>query len=423
MMSRKPGLRFVTRIALSFITLLLILTGTEHLKAQAFTVSTEEIIKVYLDEDELVFNIPPRIKNGTTLVPFRALFEALGMEVDWEPQQRLVTGKNDAIHISLIIGEKKATVNGEVVPLLAASEIVDGNTLIPLRFVSEATGASVFWDPYYREITIITLEFMEKLNFTKEELEMFVEELLANRDIEQESVADASDPDPAPQTELKPIAPVDLNHLTGMYYGSRYDYAGYECGGVCWDFYTFLPNNLVFIGLPEAGGPETINCTEHDCLSYSIQNGELRINNDESLSIEISDNGFLMINDVKLDAVQTTPDDIVIEHDYVHMGYTGLIGITGAASSWTNYLSLYADGTYELSGFSLSSIGANSDISTHASSNDDIDQGRFVIEGNTITFTSSDGTIIKSLFFLHNTNPEGVHQHIQIGSKNFYIKD
>lgn len=269
---------------------------------------------------------------------------------------------------------------------------------------------------------------MRKYPSTPEQLEEAVNEYLATREQEEREKAEEKAKEQEKQEKeenskpSKPAKVVDLNHLDGMYYGFRSDIGGYECGGICWDFYTFLPNNQVFIGIPEKGGPETINCSTDECLDYTIKNGQLQLSNGESLSIQKSENGFLTIEDVMLDSVLPTPSELTLDDTYRYIGYTGLIGITGAASSWTYDLTLHADGSFELSGVTLGSVGANlpSGPTTHGSSSD-ADSGTYEISGNTITLTANDGTVTKELFFIHNTSTPGELDDIQIGDKNYYI--
>ncbi|MCR8659515.1 copper amine oxidase N-terminal domain-containing protein [Paenibacillus endoradicis] len=112
------------------------------------------IIKVYVDGEQLVFDIDPIQTEGTTLVQFTTVFKALGLQYSWDQKTKTVTGYNDDITLKLTIGNKTAIVNGEKVTLLVAPKVVNGNTLIPLRFVSEATGADVEWNKDTRTITI-----------------------------------------------------------------------------------------------------------------------------------------------------------------------------------------------------------------------------------------------------------------------------
>ena len=106
---------------------------------------------------------PPVIKNGRTLVPIRAIIEALGGTVGWDGTARkaTVTLGSAAVElwIELWIGKSAAKVNGvstlidpanaKVVP-----EIINGRTMLPVRFVSENLGCSVLWADATKTITI-----------------------------------------------------------------------------------------------------------------------------------------------------------------------------------------------------------------------------------------------------------------------------
>ncbi len=98
-------------------------------------------------------------KWGRTVVPIRAIVEASGGTIGWDPKERKVTiNFNDTV-INLWIDKPKAEVNGvmkwidpnnhDVKPI-----IVNGRTMLPLRFVAENLGCKVDWDPTTRTITI-----------------------------------------------------------------------------------------------------------------------------------------------------------------------------------------------------------------------------------------------------------------------------
>gem|GEM_PF-3563004 len=113
-------------------------------------------IKVYLNGNQLFFDVPPIIEDGRTLVPFRAIGEALGAKIAWEDQAQTITLDMSATKIELKIGDPVAHVNGESVNLDVPAEIVSGRTLVPLRFVGEYLGAGVQWDGEKRVIAIET---------------------------------------------------------------------------------------------------------------------------------------------------------------------------------------------------------------------------------------------------------------------------
>jgi len=102
---------------------------------------------------------PPIIVNDRTLVPLRAIAEAFNAQVNWNPDTKQVTVKIDDKTILLTIGNPKATVNGQtvyidpqnpqVVPIISNSR-----TMVPLRFIAETMGATVDWDPVFKNIRI-----------------------------------------------------------------------------------------------------------------------------------------------------------------------------------------------------------------------------------------------------------------------------
>lgn len=97
----------------------------------------------------------PRIVNGRTLVPIRFIAEAFGATVNWDPVFKLVVITLDKNQIYLQIGTNYASVNGKKVSLEAAPMISGGYTLVPIRFISESLGADVQWEPNTKTITIV----------------------------------------------------------------------------------------------------------------------------------------------------------------------------------------------------------------------------------------------------------------------------
>lgn len=111
-------------------------------------------IRVNLDGKNVRFDTEPVAKNGTTLVGFRAILEALGAEVSWEQETQTVTAKKDGTEIELQIGSPVAKVNGVEKTLLLAPEIINNSTMIPIRFASEELNKDVSWDGNANLITI-----------------------------------------------------------------------------------------------------------------------------------------------------------------------------------------------------------------------------------------------------------------------------
>jgi len=111
-------------------------------------------ISVQLDGRSLSFDVPPQIVGGRTLVPLRAIFEALGASVDWAAATQTVTATNGETVVVLTIGGTSPQVNGQVITIDQPGIVVEGRILVPLRFVAESFGVSVDWDTATRAVTI-----------------------------------------------------------------------------------------------------------------------------------------------------------------------------------------------------------------------------------------------------------------------------
>jgi len=98
----------------------------------------------------------PVVRDARVLVPLRGVFEQLGATVQWNPEQRLVTASQGSRNIRLNIGSTDAKINDRTMTMDVPAEIVNGSTLVPLRFLSEALGANVKWESTNRLVAIST---------------------------------------------------------------------------------------------------------------------------------------------------------------------------------------------------------------------------------------------------------------------------
>src|SRR5690554_5555481 len=96
-------------------------------------------IKVYFNDYYLEFPQPPVIREGVTLVPFRVLFEGMGMEVEWDHSRKTVVGEKEGLTIELLVDEPYGYINGVKTVLDQSAALVENHTMVPLRFVSEST--------------------------------------------------------------------------------------------------------------------------------------------------------------------------------------------------------------------------------------------------------------------------------------------
>lgn len=111
---------------------------------------------VILNGTSVFFDVPPTIEDGRTLVPLRAIFEAIGADVAWDNNTQTVTASKGGTEINLTIGGQ-AYKNGVLVTLDVPAKLIDGRTMVPLRFISEAFGGEVNWDAATQTIVITTV--------------------------------------------------------------------------------------------------------------------------------------------------------------------------------------------------------------------------------------------------------------------------
>ena len=112
-------------------------------------------ITVKVNYTVLTLDVPPMLENDRTLVPMRAIFEALGAEVSWYPESRAIVAVRGDTTVFMQVDDWYMSVNDEWIALDAPPRIVNDRTLIPLRAVAEALGAQVGWD---EEMQVVTVE-------------------------------------------------------------------------------------------------------------------------------------------------------------------------------------------------------------------------------------------------------------------------
>lgn len=133
-------------------------------------------ISILVDGEMLSFenDQEPVIEQGRTLVPFRAVFEAMGAEVNWDGDLQRCQASFNGKNVSTTIGDYSMYVydlladtdSAAMVELDVCSKIINGRTMVPLRALSEGLGLEVDWDNDTRIITISTKDKMQVGNYT-----------------------------------------------------------------------------------------------------------------------------------------------------------------------------------------------------------------------------------------------------------------
>ncbi len=115
--------------------------------------AAEPEIRLVLDGVLLEPDAAPRIVNDRVLVPVRVIGEALGAPVSWDGATRTVTVAAPR-PVVLTVGSAAATVGGERVTLDAPAQVFADRTFVPLRFIAQALGFKVGWEPDTRTVRL-----------------------------------------------------------------------------------------------------------------------------------------------------------------------------------------------------------------------------------------------------------------------------
>ncbi len=102
-------------------------------------------ITVTLNGEAIEFDVPPQIIESRTMVPLRAIFEALGAEVDWDDATKTAIGVKGDITVKITINDNILYKNDKAIELDVPAQIVDSRTLVPVRAISESFEVNVDW--------------------------------------------------------------------------------------------------------------------------------------------------------------------------------------------------------------------------------------------------------------------------------------
>lgn len=122
--------------------------------------AADEKINVYLDGfygadgQKISFDVPPQTINNRTMVPIRAIFEAMGAVVDWDDATQTATCVKDETTVKMTLNSTTEYINGTPNEMDVSPVVIDGRTLAPARYVAEAFGYHVSWDEMTQTVLI-----------------------------------------------------------------------------------------------------------------------------------------------------------------------------------------------------------------------------------------------------------------------------
>lgn len=116
--------------------------------------AADEGIKVYLEGSKINFDVQPQTINNRTMVPIRAIFEAMGANVTWDDATQTAVSTKDDTTVKMTLNSTTEYINDTAYTMDVTPVIIDGRTLAPARYVAEAFGYYVNWDEMTKSVLI-----------------------------------------------------------------------------------------------------------------------------------------------------------------------------------------------------------------------------------------------------------------------------
>ncbi|MBP3964792.1 stalk domain-containing protein [Paenibacillus lignilyticus] len=135
-------------VVLAIIVVFASLAGT----ASAASGGTD--IKVKLNGEWVIFPTPPVLLNGKTYVEFRTLFTNLGYTIDYNASTKLIKAKSAVRSIEMKPSGTTALVDGKKVPVNGEMRLLNGRTMVGVRFIATLSDKTVNWDGVKKIVTI-----------------------------------------------------------------------------------------------------------------------------------------------------------------------------------------------------------------------------------------------------------------------------
>lgn len=119
------------------------------------SIKVTQYVSVMVNGQPLQSDVKPFVNaDGRTMLPVRAIAEALGATVQWDEATQTATLTLGEKTVKVTIGQNSLLVDGNPVSMDTAAAIKDGRTLLPVRAIGEALGAQVGWDEQTKTVQL-----------------------------------------------------------------------------------------------------------------------------------------------------------------------------------------------------------------------------------------------------------------------------
>lgn len=130
-------------------------------------ISSEKVIRFYIDKSIYYINdrkaemdVSPIIKKGRTFLPARYVVESLGGTVIWNEKEKKISAILGKRNVEMLLNSDLSLVDGAPKVIDVPPFVEKGRTLVPFRFLSEALGCEVNWDPDIRCVTLYNSDYV-----------------------------------------------------------------------------------------------------------------------------------------------------------------------------------------------------------------------------------------------------------------------
>ena len=113
-----------------------------------------EAIDLGVDGYKVQLDVPPEVKNQRTMVPIRAVAEAIGADVAWVQEGQKIVMTRAGSTVTMTLDSTTADIDGKKVEMDVAPYAHDGRTLVPARYVAEFFGQKVEWNGEEKQVLI-----------------------------------------------------------------------------------------------------------------------------------------------------------------------------------------------------------------------------------------------------------------------------
>lgn len=131
---------------LLFAAILILHTGLLSFAMPDPTVTVKLDEQIIHPENYGIEFVSAHVKDGRTMVPIRFLCEALGATITWQDTTKSMEITRADTTVVMAIGNDTAYLNNDAITMDVAPYIKDGRTFIPARYISEFFNQTVKWD-------------------------------------------------------------------------------------------------------------------------------------------------------------------------------------------------------------------------------------------------------------------------------------